>query len=98
MEFPNNKRYNIILIDPAWTYKDKALAGNRGAGCKYNLMTTEDIKQLPINSIADDDCVLFCCFTFSWHVVYSISDVWESRALTRISTGVNQRLKWVPTC
>ena len=34
MEFPN-KKYQIIYADPPWSYKDKALAGNRGAGCKY---------------------------------------------------------------
>ena len=67
MEFPNNKLYNIILIDPAWTYMDKALAGNRGAGCKYNLMTTEDIKQLPINkphanAIHTDSIIFFLLY------------------------------------
>ena len=25
-----NKKYNIIYADPPWSYKDKALAGNRG--------------------------------------------------------------------
>jgi len=41
--FPN-KKYKIILADPPWNYKDKALAGNRGACCKYNVMSIEDIK------------------------------------------------------
>ena len=91
MEFPNNKRYNIILIDPAWTYKDKALAGNRGAGCKYNLMTTEDIKQLPINSIADDDCVLFCWVTFpKLNEVFDVIKAWGFEYKTVAFTWVKK--------
>ena len=43
-----NKKYNIIYADPAWSYKDKALAGNRGAGCKYDVMSIEDIRNLPV--------------------------------------------------
>lgn len=59
-----NKKYNIIYADPPWQYKDKALAGNRGACCKYDVMTIEDIKALPINNIADNDCILFIWVTF----------------------------------
>ena len=91
MEFPSNKRYNIILIDPAWTYKDKALAGNRGAGCKYNLMTTEDIKQLPINSIADDDCVLFCWVTYpKLNEVFDVIKAWGFEYKTVAFTWVKK--------
>ena len=62
MDFPN-KKYNIILCDPPWSYKDKALAGNRGACCKYPVMGIDDIKKLPVTSIAEDDCVLFLWVT-----------------------------------
>lgn len=61
--FPN-KKYGIIYADPPWSYNDKALAGNRGAGCKYNLMTDAQIKNLPISDIADQNCVLFMWATF----------------------------------
>lgn len=30
------KKYSIILADPPWSYRDRALAGNRGSCCKYN--------------------------------------------------------------
>lgn len=52
-------RFPILLSDPAWTYKDKALAGNRGAGCKYSLMTLADMKQLPVADIAEDNSAMF---------------------------------------
>ena len=57
-------KYNIILADPPWSYTDKALAGNRGACCKYDVMSIEDIKNLPVNKIAEDDCILFLWVTF----------------------------------
>lgn len=56
-------KYKIIYADPAWRYKDKALAGNRGAGCKYDVMSIDDIKNLPIKEIADKDCILFMWVT-----------------------------------
>ena len=56
-------KYNIIYADPPWTYRDKALAGNRGAGCKYDLMTQDELKELPIDMIAADDCCLFMWVT-----------------------------------
>lgn len=63
IEFPN-KKYKIIYADPAWTYDDKGLAGNRGAGCKYDIMTDEQLQNLPVSNIADKNCVLFMWTTF----------------------------------
>lgn len=59
-----SKRYQIIYADPAWEYDDKALAGNRGAGCKYDLMNIEDIKTMKIQDLADDNCILFLWVTY----------------------------------
>jgi len=58
-----SKKYNIIYCDPAWSYNDKALAGNRGAGCKYNVMTLEELKQLPVQSISESDSIMFMWVT-----------------------------------
>ena len=57
--YNTDKKYNIIYADPAWSYKDKALSGNRGACCKYDVMSIEDISKLPVNKIAADNCILF---------------------------------------
>lgn len=56
-------KYQIIYADPPWSYKDKALAGNRGAGCKYNVMDTVDISKLDVERIADENCILFLWVT-----------------------------------
>lgn len=61
--FNTEKKYNIIYADPPWAYKDKALAGNRGACCKYPVMATKDIGDLPVKKIAADDAVLFMWVT-----------------------------------
>lgn len=59
ISFPTNRKYSIILADCPWTYDDKALAGNRGVSCKYDLMTNDEIKLLPVKDIAVDNCFLF---------------------------------------
>lgn len=63
IEFPN-KKYKIIYADLPLTYNDKALAGNRGAVCKYDLMTDQELLKLPVSQIAEEDCVLFLWATF----------------------------------
>lgn len=63
MNLPN-KKYKLIYGDLPLTYDDQALAGNRGAGCKYDLMKDDELLTLPINDIADDDCILFLWATF----------------------------------
>jgi N6-adenosine-specific RNA methylase IME4 len=66
ISFPN-KKYNIIYADPAWSYRDKRDKHPRlcgGATVHYNTMSVEDIKNMPVNDIADDNCMLFMWATF----------------------------------
>lgn len=69
--FPR-KKYNIIYADPPWSYRDKALAGNRGAGFKYQVQSKEWIDNLPVRSIAGDKCVLFL-----WVTMPKLSECWD---------------------
>ena len=62
-----NKKYNIIYADPPWSYRDKRDKHPRlcgGASAHYNTMTIEEIKNLPVNKLADDNCMLFLWLTF----------------------------------
>lgn len=59
-----SKKYQVVYADCPWNYKDKALAGNRGAGCKYDVQDVNWIKSLPVKNIADDNCILFMWATF----------------------------------
>jgi N6-adenosine-specific RNA methylase IME4 len=64
VKFPINK-YDIIYADPPWifkTYSDKGK--DRSAEVHYACMTLEDIKKLPVNNIASDNCILFMWVTF----------------------------------
>jgi len=72
-DFPNgDKKYQIILADPPWTYRDKALAGNRGACCKYTVQSKEWIDNLPVKRITDKDCILFL-----WVTMPKLDCVWD---------------------
>lgn len=69
--FPN-KKYQIIYADPPWSYRDKALAGNRGAGCKYQVQEKDWIDNLPVSDITDKDCILFL-----WVTMPKLNECWE---------------------
>ena len=60
--FPN-KKYNIIYADPAWNFKTWSKKGKQKSP-KYKVMTINDIKKLPINDIADKNCILFIWVTY----------------------------------
>lgn len=57
--------YNVIYADPPWTFKTYSNKGKgRSAEQHYPCMTIDDIKNLPVQQIAADDCVLFIWVTF----------------------------------
>ena len=57
--FPK-KKYNIIYADPAWHFKSWSKKGNeRSAIRHYDCLNINDICNLPVNDIANDDCILF---------------------------------------
>jgi len=57
----SGRKYNIIGSDPPWTYED--IGGKKSARGMaksfYDTMSIEEIKSLPVNEIADDNCFLF---------------------------------------
>lgn len=85
------KKYQIIYADPPWCYRDKALAGNRGAGCKYQVQSREWLESLPVSQLADNNCILFLwvtmpklneCFTLikKWGFEYkTVAFTWVKR-------------------
>ena len=84
-------KYQILYIDPPWSYKDKALAGNRGACCKYPVLSIEDIKNLPIKDIADDNSVLFLWVTMpKLNEVFDVIKSWGFEYKTCAFTWVKR--------
>jgi N6-adenosine-specific RNA methylase IME4 len=55
------KKYGIIYADPAWQYFE---GGNKNQSQHYNTMSMQEIKDLPVEKLAADDCVLFLWVTF----------------------------------
>lgn len=59
------KKYNIIYADPPWYYQVYSQKGEgRSAENHYYTMNIEEIRSLPVESIAADDCILFLWVTF----------------------------------
>jgi N6-adenosine-specific RNA methylase IME4 len=57
--FPN-KKYNIIYADPAWHFKTYSNKGEKRSAIQYyDCLNINDIYNLPVNDIANDDCILF---------------------------------------
>jgi len=57
------KKYKIIYADPPWklsgnVYQDNKRK-NRKLSDNYSLLSLTELKNLPIQSICDDDCMLF---------------------------------------
>ncbi len=54
------RRFGVILADPAWTYRDKCQAGERGIEWVHGCMSDQEILDLrePVQRVADSDCVL----------------------------------------
>ena len=60
--FNTDKKYNIIYADPPWSYQDKGCSGN--AAQHYPVMKDREICNLPIEGLADENCVLFMWATY----------------------------------
>ena len=87
-------KYEIILCDPPWSYRDKALAGNRGAGCKYTTQSQDWLESLPISEIADKDCILFLWVTMpKLNECFSLIKKWGFEYKTVAFTWVKKNKK-----
>ena len=54
-----NKKYNVIYADPPWSFKTFSDKGkDRSPENHYNVMSLQDICNLPVNNIANDNSVL----------------------------------------
>ncbi len=98
-KFPKKgKKYEIIYADPPWNFKHYSDKGKgRSPDNYYKTMSLEDIKGLPIEDLASDNCILFLWTTFpfleksfevikSWGFTYkTVGFVWVKR--NRKSSG-----------
>lgn len=86
-------KYKIIYADPPWKYKFGETS-SRFVNKKYDVMDKQEICNLPINTIADDDCVLFLWVTnpkldWAFDVIKSWGFEYKTVAFTWIKTNGN---------
>ena len=60
------KHFGAILADPPWAFPrwSGPSIPARTKKQPYNFMTMSDLAQLPVSTLAADDCVLFCWVTW----------------------------------
>lgn len=83
--------FNVLYVDPAWSYNSKRSGGSMksGAAQQYQTMSLEDICNLQINKICEKDSILFLWCTTplllthapkvleSWGFTYKTMLTWE---------------------
>ncbi len=71
-------KYGVILADPPWTFKTRSEKGlAKSAQAHYDCMTAEDIRNLPVGSLAAKDSALFMWAT--WPTIqdaFKVIDAW----------------------
>jgi len=74
--FNTDKKYNIIYADPPWSYEVDYVP-DRNVKTHYKIMTLEEILKLPINNIADKNCILFLWVTApQLQNVFKVIEAW----------------------
>ena len=104
------KRYSTIVVDPPWKIGSIKHTGRKGHKIKpmqdnYEMMTVEQIKQLPIKELANDNAYLFLwtthtylpeCFEIlkNWGFKYHLTMTWDKgRGLTHF--GFHRKTEFV---
>ena len=54
-------KYNILYIDPPWRYYE---GGYKNQSQHYHTLTVEELKKMPMDDLAADNCILFLWVTF----------------------------------
>ena len=89
---PSLGRYGVIVADPPWRYRGVTTSPSRRIERHYPTMDLEQIRALPVASVAADDAVLFLWSTSpllpeavgtipAWGFSYKSSLVWDKQAL-----------------
>lgn len=60
MDKENKKKYSTIMADPPWNINQQ---GKRGAASHYDLMTLDDIKNMPVADLCNENAHLWLWVT-----------------------------------
>jgi site-specific DNA-methyltransferase (adenine-specific) len=90
----DNKKYNIIYADPPWKYDNAKNNDPAMGGITYKTMTVAEICSLPIEKIADKNCVLFLWATMpKLQEAFEVIRAWGFNYRTCAFTWVKQNPK-----
>jgi N6-adenosine-specific RNA methylase IME4 len=85
-------KYQIIYADPPWSYDDKLGTNSAKMGGYdkyYKGMSLPDICDLPINELADKDCILFLWATMpKLQEAFKVIDSWGFKHKTTAFTWI----------
>ena len=83
-------KYNVLYVDPPWSYNNKKTGGSliSGSASKYPTMTQKELLTLDINKVAMEDSILFMWATTplideafllmnTWGYAYKTMITWE---------------------
>lgn len=99
--------FDLICCDPPWRFQvySRETGLQKSADAHYSTMTIDDVKALPISSVAADDCLLWLWCTApmlrqgfevldAWGFTYKSMGVWHKRTKhgkTQFGTGFRLR-------
>lgn len=88
------KKYQIIYADPPWRFGTWGKTGWKAPQRHYSCMSIKDIINIPVNSLADNNCVLFMwatypCLEQSFKVISGWGFSYSTVAFTWIKTTEN---------
>lgn len=96
-----NNHHSLIYCDPAWSYRDKAGAGQRGSEFHYPCMTLDELIEMRsyVDSIAAPDSVLYMWTTAPMmQDALTLMKAWnftfKTVAFTWIKRTKNNKLFW----
>ena len=100
----SKKKYRLIYADPPWSYDNIRTGGTlkSGASQKYNVLTLQEICDLPISEVVHKDSVLFLWVTVpllpygfkvleSWGYTYKTAFFW--RKIMSLGMGADSSQK-----
>lgn len=87
------QKYDVILADNPWNFKTYGKSNARTPQAKYQTMTIDEMKALPIGDLAADNCALFF-WVVDWmkpSVCESVVESWGFTYRTRAWTWIKSK-------
>ncbi len=82
-DFPQGQ-FDCLYLDPPWSYDDKLHQGERGADHKYDTMSIEELKQMPIPDLLKPNSTVWMWSTTPFTAeAMKLAEHWGLELVTR---------------